>query len=174
MFSINDYVIYGCNGVCKVLDIGIPDLILADKKRQYYTLQQVYGNNSTIYTPIDNDKVLMRKVLSKKDATDLINNILSIETLDADDDKMLEEKYKEVMHKYTCSEWIKIIKTSYLRKEDRLAVGKKSKTADDKYLQMAEDYLYGELAIALNIEKNQVKNFIIQQIENINNSKVNQ
>jgi len=167
MFEVDGYIIYGGNGVCRVLDIGIPDINIADKKRQYYTLQQVYEKGSTIYTPVDNDKVIMRKIISKEEANDLINNIQSIEVLCFDDDVMPEEKYKEVMHKYDCKEWIKIIKTSYLRKEERLAEGKKGTAIDDKYLKMAEEYLYGEFAISLNMPKEQVKDFIVQAVENI-------
>lgn len=40
--------------------------------------------------------------------------------LQVDDDKMREEKYTEVMHTYDCTEWIRIIETSYLRKEENL------------------------------------------------------
>ena len=167
MFEVDGYIIYGGNGVCRVLDIGIPDINIADKKRQYYTLQQVYEKGSTIYTPVDNDKVIMRKIISKEEANDLINNIQSIEVLCFDDDAIPEEKYKEVMHKYDCKEWIKIIKTSYLRKEERLAEGKKGTAIDDKYLKMAEEYLYGEFAISLNMPKEQVKDFIVQAVENI-------
>lgn len=171
MFKVNDYIIYGGNGVCKVLDIGIPDLNLPNKNRQYYTLQQVYGCKNTIYTPVDNENILMRKVISKKEATDLINNILSTEILCADDDKMLEDKYKEIMHKCKCKDWIKVIKTLNLRKEERLAEGKKISIKDEKYLQMAEEFLNGELAIALNMNKEQVKDYIVEQVDNMNNIK---
>lgn len=168
MFKVDDYIVYGGNGVCRVLSKGVPTIHGADKERQYYKLQPIYENGSIIYTPVDNDKVVMRKTISKDEAIDLIKNIPSIEILYFDDEKMREEKYKEVIHAYNCRELIKVIKTSYLRKEERLAEGKKNIATDDKYLKMAEEYLYGELAISLNISKEQVRDFIVQTVENIN------
>lgn len=170
MFKVDDYIVYGGNGVCRVLDIGTPAINEIDKKRQYYTLQPIYQNESTVYTPVDNEKVVIRKTISKEEANELINNIPSIEILWLEDDKMREEKYKEVMSKYDCKEWIKIIKTSYLRSEKRLAEGKKITALDEKYLKNAEEYLYGELAISLGISKEQVENYIVQQVNNMLNS----
>ncbi|SHK27301.1 transcriptional regulator, CarD family [Clostridium cavendishii DSM 21758] len=167
MFKINDYVVYGGNGVCKVLGIGTPSINGADKERQYYRLKPIYENGSIIYTPVDNEKVVMRRIISKEEAKALINNITSMEVLYFEDDKMRQEKYKEVMHTYDCMELIKIIKTSYLRKEERLAEGKRNTATDDKYLKMAEECLYGEFAIALDMPKDQVKDFIIQTVENM-------
>lgn len=153
MFQVDDYIVYGGNSICKVLGIGMPTINGADKKRQYYRLQPIYKNGSIIYTPVDNEKVVMRKIISKEETEALINNIPATEILYFDDDKMREEKYKEVMHTYECTELIKIIKTSYLRKEERLAEGKKNTATDDKYLKMAEECLYGEFAISLNMPK---------------------
>lgn len=100
----------------------------------------------------------------------MIKNIPSIEILSFDDDKMLEEKYKEAMHTYDCKELIKIIKTSHLRKEERLVEGKKNTATDDKYLKMAEEYLLGELAISLNMPKEQVEDLIVEEVKHIHNS----
>lgn len=169
MFQVDDYIVYGGNGVCKVLDIGIPTISGIDKNRQYYTLQPIYQNGSTIYAPVDNEKVVIRKTISKEEANELINNIPSIVILWVEDDKMREEKYKEAMRKYDCKEWIKIIKTLYLRKARRFAEGKKITAIDDRYLKKAEEYLFCELAIPLNISKEQVEHFIEQQVKHMQN-----
>lgn len=170
MFQVNNYVVYGGDGVCRILGVGIPDTSMFGKKKQYYKLEPVYGNASTIYTPVDNDKVIIRKVISKEEANELINDISSIETLTFDNDKMLKEKYKEAMHTCDCKELIKVIKTSYSRKEERLAEGKKNATMDDKYLKMAEEYLFGELSISLNIPKEKVEDLIVNQVKHSFNS----
>ena len=43
--------------------------------------------------------------------------------------------------------------------------GKKLASVDERYLKMAEDSLYGELAVALDIEKDEVEKFIASHIE---------
>lgn len=161
MFQINDYIIYGGNGVCKVIDIGIPPISGMDSKRQYYILQPVYNKTSTIYTPIDNDKVIMRKVLSKKEAKELIETIPDIDTLeDTGSAKFQENNYKNSMMKYDCHEWVKIIKTLYIKKKDREADGKKITSTDEKYLQIAKDSLFGELAIPLEMDREETEELV--------------
>ena len=67
--------------------------------------------------------------------------------------------------KNECREWIAIIKTSYFRKMKRLASGKKSINVDEKYLNIAEKFLYGELAAALGMKKEEVKSYITEHIK---------
>ena len=164
MFNIGDLIVYGNTGVCRVIEIGIPPLSGISDGKDYYTLLPYYGRNSRIYTPCDNDKVVMRPVISKAEAEKLIGRIDSIGLLEVPDEKRREEIYKNVMRGCDCVEFISIIKTIYLRKQERIAEGKKITANDEKYFTMAEDKLYGELAVALEIEKSEVKNYIAKVV----------
>ena len=97
MFKIGDLIVYGNTGVCRVEDIGAPALTGANGDKDYYTLSPYYGRNSRIYTPCDNDKVVMRPVISKQEANDLIGGIDEIGLLEITDEKKREETYKNVM-----------------------------------------------------------------------------
>lgn len=165
MYEIGDYIVYGRNGVCKVVDIGSLDLSGIDQKKVFYTLQPVYSKSSTVYTPVDNDKIIMRRILTKGEAKNLIDEIPEIELLWIENDKLREQQYKEAMNKYDCREWVKIIKTLYVRKQERMAQKKPITNTDEKYLQAAEDYLYGELSIPLGIPKEEMEEFISAKIE---------
>ena len=61
-----------------------------------------------------------------------------------------------------------MIKCIYDRKQLRLSEGKKITATDEKYMHMAEDALYLELGTALNMEKGQVVEYIIKEIEKNN------
>ncbi len=163
MFDIGEYVIYGVNGVCQIENVGTMDSGL--KGRIYYTLIPVYDKSRKIFTPIDNKKVMMRKILSQEEAQVFISRIPDIETIWIPDEKSREEIYKEAIRTGDCCEWMKIIKTIYLRKEDRIAKGKKVTEKDERYFRIAEDNLYGELAIPLNIEKDEVEQYISDAIK---------
>ena len=54
---------------------------------------------------------------------------------------------------------VKIIKTTYLRNENRINNKKKISDKDDQYFNLAEKYLYNKLSISLNetIERKTVK-----------------
>lgn len=87
MFEVGDVIIYGRNGVCKVKKIDVLDNPNVDRKKLYYTLQPCYVKGNTIFTPVDNTKVIMRPVLTKKEVMQMIEEIQDIETLWIDDEK---------------------------------------------------------------------------------------
>ena len=67
----------------------------------------------------------------------------------------------------TCSSraWVSIIKALYLRKCERVAVGKKITALDEKYLRAAEHELYEELSIALGVPRENMESYIHEHIE---------
>lgn len=165
MFEIGDVIIYGTNGVCTVETIGPLDSKMNTKGRIYYTLKPFYRKESKIFTPADSEKVIMRPVLKKEEAMKLIAEIKNIDSLWIEDEKGREYAYKEAIHKCDCRELVRIIKTIYRRKESRIAEGKKVTSVDEKYFFMAEDSLYGELAIPLKMTKEEVKDYIIGRMK---------
>lgn len=160
MYELGDYIVYGNNGVCQVIEIGALGIQGIDKEKEYYTLQPVYEKGSILYTPVDNDKVVMRRVASEEAARDLIDDIPNIPMFKVENDKLREEKFKESMKKYDCREWVRMIKTLTYRKKERLSQGRKTTSSDDRYMRIAEECLYGELSIALGIPKDKVESFI--------------
>ena len=63
MYIIGDKIIYGQTGVCVVEDI-CEKTLSRNNTKMYYTLRPIYQHNNMIYTPVDNDKVFMRPVIS--------------------------------------------------------------------------------------------------------------
>ena len=59
---------------------------------------------------------------------------------------------------------MRIIKTIYMRKQKRIQAGRKVTAVDAKYFHMAEENLYGELAVALNISRKEVEDYIVEVI----------
>lgn len=165
VFQVGQLIVYGNTGVCRVEKIGPPDLVGATEGVDYYTLSPYYSKNSRIFTPCDNDKVVMRPVISKREAKKLVDDIPEIKLLSIVDEKTREERYKETMRSCDCREFVSIIKTIHERKIQRLAEGKKVTASDEKYFNMAEDKLYGELAIALEMDKIKVKEYIKEKVE---------
>ena len=118
-----------------------------------------------IFIPVDNEKNVIRRILSKKEADNLIDDIPNIDGFWISNDKLREVKYKECIRSCECREWIRIIKTLYLRKQERLANGKKITAIDSRYFKQAEENLYSELSISLNIPKEEMEKYITDKIE---------
>lgn len=167
MFSIGDYIVYGSNGVFRVNDLGTIEMSGIPSDKLYYTLISVDGKDSKIFTPVDNKKVNMRPISSKEDVLNLIDNFDSIEMLSNPNDIKTEDLYRETIKKGECKDWIKVIKTLYVKKRARKAEGKKMSASDERFLNKAEECLYQEFSIPLHINKDKVEDFILNRV-NIN------
>ncbi len=158
-------MVHGNSGVCKVEAIQTMDGIGADKKRTYYTLVPIYSTGSKLFVPTDSDKVVTRAVMTKNEATELLEEWDKIETLWIENDKKREEVYKSALRSCDSRQWVRLIKTSYQRNQSRIKNGKKATTSDERYLHMAEDNLFGELAIPFQMTKGEAEDYFITQIK---------
>lgn len=165
MFEKGQLIIYGSTGVCIVDGIGPLESSSGTGDRVYYTLSPFYSKESRIYTPVDNQKIIMRPILTRQEAEELVREIPRIQELWIVDEKKREQDYKDALAKADCHEMIRVIKTIYPRKQKRLAAGKKVTASDERYFNMAEDFLYKELAISLNMELEKVESYIRSHVE---------
>lgn len=160
MFKKGEYVVSGNKGVCVVEDITKLDISGVDKEREYYILKPIYMSGSTVYVPVDTADSSLRRILSREEADRLIQGIPDIPLITIANDKLLEQEYRGCIRTNDCAELIRIIKTIYLRRQKRLEAGRKVTAVDAKYFRMAEDNLYGELAISLQIPRTEVESYI--------------
>lgn len=166
MFKKGEYVVSRNKGVCTVEDITTLDISGVDRDRKYYILKPIYVNGSTVYIPVDTADHSMRRVLSREEADRLIRQIPDIPLINISNDKLLEQEYRGCMNANDCTEWIRIIKTIYLRRQKRIEAGRKVTALDAKYSRLAEDNLYGELAVALQMPRGEVEDYIARAISN--------
>ncbi len=164
MFEKGEYVVCGNKGVCLVENITTLNISGVDKEREYYILKPVYMTGSTVYVPVDATKESIRKILNREEAKELIQLIPEIPLITIANDKLLEQEYRGCIQSNSCREWVRIIKTIYLRKKQRIEAGRKVTAVDAKYSRLAEDNLYGELAVALDIPREEVEGYIAGEI----------
>lgn len=167
MFNVNDMVVYGNQGVCEIVNIGTLSMSMVDKKKQYYTLRPIYQREAAVYVPVDNVTAVMRPVISRKEAEQLIKRIPDIENAWIINEQEREEQYKSALRTCDCEELVKIIKTLFKRKKTRIDNGKKATVVDERYFKQAENQLYEELAYALDMDKGEVGDFIAKSISKV-------
>ena len=165
MYKVDDLVVYGKNGVCRVVKIGKLEIPIADSNKEYYTLRPIYQHEEIIYAPVDNCKITMRPIMSKTEARHLIDEMPDIDIIPFNNDREREMQYKSVLQTCDCRELVRVIKDLYQRKEKRILEGKKATVIDERYFKQAEEQLYGELAYALEISKDDVGTYITECIK---------
>ena len=165
MFEIGEYVVCGNNGVCLIQEITTLQMSGVDKNRKYYILKPVYSAGSTIYVPVDALQSSMRRILSKEEATLLLDSIPQVQVMIIKDEKTVEAQYRACMQSNRCDELVKLLKTQESRKKSRLEKGHKVTAVDSRYYKMAEDNLCGELAIVLGMTRTEAVKFLAGKME---------
>lgn len=151
MFHVNDVIIYGAQGVCKIA--GTEEKIMGGKKKNYYVLKPVGDNGSTIFVPTDNEVVLkkMRRLLTKDEIHKLIDSMQSESAAWVANESERRELYKNILAKGDHLELIKMIKAIYAHKKEREAEGKRLHMSDERFFKDAEQILYNEFQYVLDI-----------------------
>ena len=165
MFEIGEYVVCGNNGVCRVEGTGNLNISGVDKHREYYILKPVYGAGSTVYVPVDSDKISIRRVMSREEANRLMESLDRMEMIEVEDEKAIEREYRATIQTNDCQEWVRLLKTIHYRKKKRNAKGSKITETDSKYNKLAGDKLYGELALVLGMEREDVEKYVMKHME---------
>ena len=167
MYSIGQYVSCVNKGVCTIENVTTLDISGVDKEKMYHILKPCYVAASTVYVPVDSPATSMRPILTKEEAQELIAMIPDIPMLTIENEKFVEQDYKAALKTNRCEEWVKIIKTIYARKQKRLQAGRKETAVDGKYFKFAEENLYGELAIVLGMQRNEVFEYISEYLKGV-------
>ena len=75
-----------------------------DKDRLYYT--DSFGETgSTVFAPVDSQKIPMRKIISKEEALLLIEEMKEIAVLGITEERKREETYKNALKTCDCKSW---------------------------------------------------------------------
>ena len=161
MFETGSLIVYGNSGICRVEGVSMKQQLGGGGQAMYYTLTPLFGSG-TVYTPVET-KVFMRPVITGEEARDLIRRMPEIEPgcCAGTDQRTLAEHYRGLLHTYQCESLVKIIKAVHLKARQAAARGK----TDQQFMKRAEELLYEELSLALDIPKDQVKDHILKTLE---------
>ncbi|OUO77205.1 hypothetical protein B5F53_14755 [Blautia sp. An249] len=165
MFREGDYIVHGNVGVCQVKEIGMPDFLPAARERLYYTLLPYNTKGSLIFTPVDNQKVVMRPLMTAKEAREVIDYVQKTDVQWCRDEKKREADYKEAIRCCNGKKLGMMVKEIRQHKRLRTEKGKKIPFQEERYCRIAEDNLFGELTLVLGIRPEEIKERIFCPIK---------
>lgn len=167
MLNVGEAVIYGAQGVCSIT--GTIQKMVGDQTYEYYVLRPVFNDNSTIFVPVNNKKLLskMRRVLSSDEIYGIIKAMPDEDTDWIEDDSVRAEKYREIISGGDRQKLVRLIKTMYTHEKELKEKGKKLRVSDGVLFRDAEKLLYEEFAYVLKIDRDQVIPFIAAYAETV-------
>lgn len=163
MFSVGDKIIYNENGVCTVEKIAPLEMNGGNSDRLYYHLSPLIGSG-TLFVPVDSG-AFMRHVMSREEAEALIDSIPGIEPAICADNRFnhVDAYYRELFKRHTCETLVSIVKGLHRRLSE-----KKSKSSrTEATMRRAKDILHGELAVALDMDVQEVEGYIASRLSGV-------
>lgn len=165
-YNVGDLIVYGNTGVCRVEEIAEKNLAGEHKGEYHYILAPLY-QNYTISIPVHMNTVYMRRIITKEEALRLIDMVPTI-TAEAYHSPVLRElsdHYKETLDNHDCGELLELTMSIYAKRQELQEQNRKMVSVDERFMKQAEEMLHGELAAALEIEKEAVPDFIAARLE---------
>jgi CarD family transcriptional regulator len=148
MYKAGDHVICRSGGVWKVLEASAEKMTLA-----------LHESEEEKKLRFSDDGEIVRNIANKEDILEAISRIPFIRTIQAPNDKIRRELYEEAMSKFNEVEWIKVIKSAYLRGESgRLA------QYETEYARKAKNFFHGEISAVIGIPVSEVEDYISSAI----------
>ena len=165
MFKINDVVVYGTEGVCKI--ISIEDRKLGTETKKYFVLKPQNDKGATCYVPVWNEKAWgkMRKVMTKAEIDALIDSMPNQAPTWIANESERRDTYKQILASGDPAAIISMVQALFFHKKEREAEGKRLHMSDEYFMKDAEQLLYNEWQYVLNVDKAGLMNYIFARIE---------
>ena len=160
MFQLGDKVVYGSHGVCSV--VGQEERVIDKRQVTYLALEPVGQGGSRFLVPTHN-AVAMSKLQHMLNREEL-DTILQSEEIRKDvwirDENLRKQTYREMISGGDRQKLLAMIHTLYRHKSDQQAAGKKVHLCDENFLRDAEKLLISEIAMVLDMEPDQAKEYL--------------
>lgn len=148
MFEVGDLIVYATHGICRVDDIS--EMTFYDMTKTYYILHPIEDPKLTIRVPVDNDSVVMLKVIEKEQAKAIIESFALPGSEWIEKNTERAHKYHQIINRGNREEIARIINTLMRRKLTVEMEGKKLGEADNRMLTSIQKIMFTELSISLN------------------------
>ena len=164
MYQVNDTVLYGADGVCRICNIV--ERTLNGENRSFYELHPVFRSDAVLFLPTNNDRVnaKLRLILTRDEILEAIHAMPEESCIWIEHENTRKEAYQRIIRSSNHKEIIRLIKTLYEHREKLRDCGKKMHVADENFLTDAEKVLYEEFAYVLNIGHDEVLPFIRREM----------
>ena len=177
MFSIGDLVVYR-HHVCKIAKVRENYFDNED----YFELHALFENTLKLYIAISKAKPpACRSVMSKEQALALIDKIPLAQPIDEEAltkgaktsaliERKIKEEYDRRLKSTDLEDMLPILKSVHEHCIKREEMGRKITMTDKKYFDLVERLLCDELAVALEIDRDEIKSFMLERVEAANNA----
>ncbi|MBO5448964.1 MAG: hypothetical protein J5994_06510 [Ruminococcus sp.] len=164
MYKTGSVVSYGSSGVCRI-DGEIRQRVKGEMK-QYLVLKPVFRDNSTVYIPLDNNKLMSRlkPVITDTEAEEVISAMSDCDERWISDDGQRTVLFREILSEGDVKRVAMMVHSLYMHRKSQLAKGRKLHASDEHFFKDAEQLLFDQLAHALGIQPDEVGGYLTRRL----------
>ena len=165
MYKVNDVVIYGTSGVCKILDICQKSF--AGTVSNYYILKPLLQNGTTVFIPTDNSRLTskMHLTLTQDKFNCIFRSVCNKTPLRPESEQERQSKFAEILESGNREALMLMIYDLHNYQTEQRENGRRLHLADERLLNSAESLLFDEVAYVFNIDRSDAAEFVKKQFE---------
>lgn len=153
-FKVGEVIMHNKSGLCRVKEITKINCM------DYYILMPD-NENTKIIIPVSNADKLTRKIITKDEIENLVNEIPNINIDLINDFKTRIKKYDELLKSGKTEDLAILARTIYEYKKEKSNLT----IADKEIFKIAENLLFAELSYVLNINQEDVGKYLFKNID---------
>ena len=168
MYQAGTLILYGRTGVCRVEGVAERTPPGGRKPVSYYLLRPLY-QAGTIAAPVEkveDGAIASRPIIGREQAQALIEALpaLPAEPYHSQNLNQLRDHYRQQLQSLTVLDMARLIRSIYAKGQEEERRKRKLSAVDQRFLEEAETLLYGELAAALGIGRDEVRDDIVRTL----------
>lgn len=163
MFSIGELVLYGAEGICRIIDIE--ELDLTGEPMKYYKLAPESDRSSTIFVPTENSILTNRikALLTEDEIRAVIAEEYTGEPIWSNSTNQRKTRYHEIINSGDRKLLIALVRELYARHRSVRGTGQRFPATDEHYYKLAQKILFDEFSRVIPISKEEFLPFIINE-----------
>ncbi len=165
-YKIGDRVMYSNYGVCSITAFEErPDIRNPENTTLYYVLEPFNKRLGKVFLPASRVDAL-RPALTREEALRLIDSVSTITVDDFNDKsyKVIEEHFRSLLRTGTVENLVCVVKSMHSRINKQSELGKNPSASYLHLKKEAETRFHSEIAYALDIEEDEVADFIASRV----------
>lgn len=165
MFHLDDYVIYGIHGACRVL--GREKQLVNKKRKEFLVLEPLMQSGSKYYVPAENPTAMakLQGVLSQDELVQLLESDAVREDCWISDEGHRKQIYRELITSADRLRLMQMVASLYRYRGAQEAAGRKFHLCDDNFLRDAERLLSSEISLVMNLSADEAREFLRKHLK---------
>ena len=165
MCHLDDYVIYGIHGACRVL--GREKQLVNKKRTEFLVLEPLVQSGSKYYVPADNPTAMakLQAVLSQDELVKLLESDAVREDCWISDEGRRKQAYRELITSADRLRLMQMVGSLYRYRGVQEAAGRKLHLCDDNFLRDAERLLSSEISLVMNLPADEARDFLRKHLK---------